>query len=632
MPHIIREINKGLRLGRVTADFATVASHQLRTPISIIRWSLDVLKSGRVGKVSSQQKIYLDQAYDQNIFMARIVNDLLKISRLESGVLSLHVESLDFIKVVQSVIKRYTPLFKAFNCKIQFKAKGNIPKIKTDKIKITEVIATLTDNAVRYSRGKNNIKIYIKKVKDYLQFKISDQGVGIPTQQQRLVFTKFFRGSDAIKLQTQGLGLQLYIAKHLVEALGGKIWFESHYLLGTSFYINIPLQYTKKPLVNYQEPALKFTNQILDYFYNSINDGLIIIDGFQRILRINQQAGIILGYSSRQVLGRKINKFLKNKELYFALQQAETGNKRKVTFLYKNVLGSDIYTYKVSVFPIIHYATHEGWLIIFHYPERKESSFYKESEILKREREMVSVTVHELKNPLSVTKWSLEMLQSGRAGKINIRQRELIDEICRGNERLLVLVSDLLHLSKIEEGKFEIKTRLCNLKNIIHDAIFESKETLHEKKLILKIPPFEKRNPRVLADGRRIHQVIFNLLNNAIKYSPPHHSITLGIKRVQKSYLSEIEKAMHTKIHFKDHANGYMLFWIKDKGIGIPRNQHKKIFTKFFRGKQILKGKIEGTGLGLYITKSIVHLHKGDIWFESKLNFGSTFYFTLPIA
>ena len=496
----------------IKSDFITVASHQLRTPISAIRWSLDTILSGRAGKLSDKQKEIIAEAYQNNKFMVKVVNDLLKVSRLEEKGITITPQLVALPKLVKGLIKKYQDLTNAYNCKILVAAEDNLPKAYIDPLQLTPIFDALIDNAIRYGKDKGDIKIDFKKTKDYLLFKIQDQGIGIPRDQQHLVFSKFFRGRNAMKAQTDGLGLDLYLAKQLIEASGGKINFKSVENKGTTFSVYLPL--TKKQL--------------------------------------GKAGGL-----------------------------------------------------------------------------EKENN----DDILKKEREFVSITVHELKAPLGITKWSLEMLKNEKSGKLTKNQLELIEQIYRGNERLLVLVRDLLNLSKLQEGKFEIETKPIQLESVVADVVKGFQAEAKQKKINLDWQKSKETPPNVMADPNRVAQVVTNLISNAIKYTPADGQVTVSVKKQTGEKLKDLSDNLATvNILYTDNKRGYLVLAVQDTGIGISAEDQKKLFTRFFRSKKVLQSKAEGTGLGLYITKSIVNLHQGDIWFTSQPGKGSIFYCSLPVA
>ncbi len=499
-------------------DFITIASHQLRTPISAVRWSLDTLLAEKIGKLLPKQKEMILEAYENNNFMIKVVNDLLRIARLEEKGLLLQPKFFSLKKIVEELTKKYQLIAKAFNCDIKLKFEKNLPNAYIDPLQIKMVIDSLIDNSIRYSKnkGKGEVKISLKKSRNYLLVKIQDNGIGIPDKEQELIFSKFFRGSNAMKLQTEGLGLSLFLSKKIGELSGGKISFVSKENFGTTFRLYLPL--LKKQFEKTYSPK----------------------------------------------------------------------------------------------------------------PQKRSDEF---EDILKKEREFVSITVHELKAPLGMTKWSLEMLKNRKSGELSEDQKELIDQIHRGNERLLVLVRDLLNLSKLQEGRFEVELKKIDFKSIIHDILTGFLVEAKNKKIKLKFDSAENIFPDVIGDSNRVAQVITNLISNAVKYTQEEGEVLVKLDKKTGKELKKISDHLDTAdIIYTGNKKGYIVFSVKDTGIGISDEDKKKMFTRFFRSKKVLKSKTEGTGLGLYITKSIINLHKGDIWFVSEFGKGSTFSFSLPIA
>lgn len=513
MPEV-KNKNKESDLEDIKSDFITVASHQLRTPISAIRWSLDTLLSEKPGSLNLKQVGIIQEAYQNNKFMVKIVNDLLRIARFEEKGISLRPEKADLAVFVRKIIKKHEVLARAMNTTINLQVDTKDTKAYFDTVNTEMVIDSLIDNAISYGRGRGEVTIKIQKTNSHLLLKIQDKGIGIPTDQQHLVFSKFFRGENAMKTQTEGLGLDLYLARKIIEGLGGRIDFISKEDKGTTFDIYLP---TEKQDFN----------------------GVISI-----------------------------------------------------------------------------------------YGEKKEPE-----NILKKEREFVSITVHELKAPLGISKWSLEMLKSQKPGKLNKDQMELIDQVYHGNQRLLVLVRDLLNLSKLQEGKFEVDLKDIQLEEVIAEIVTGFKVQADQKNQKLVFKKSLKKMPAVKADAARVGQVATNLISNAIKYTPEGGKVTVAIAKKTPQQLKKISDELSTaNLSFTDNKKGYLVLSVQDTGIGISDKDKAKMFSKFFRSKKVLQSQTEGTGLGLYITKSIVNLHEGDIWFTSELGKGSIFYFSLPVV
>ena len=218
--------------------------------------------------------------------------------------------------------------------------------------------------------------------------------------------------------------------------------------------------------------------------------------------------------------------------------------------------------------------------------------------------QFVSTVSHELKNPLSVIKESMDMILDKLAGEVSGDQREILEIGKRSTERLIRLVSDLLDISKIEAGKMKLRYEDMDLGGLTVEVLKTYAKEISKKRITLQkeIPP----NMGLLwGDRDALIRVVINLVNNAIKYTPEGKDITIKITGNARE----------------------VRFEIADTGPGIPKESFSKMFNKFER---VMAEKQEGTGLGLAISKDIIELHKGRIWVESEVGKGSKFIFILP--
>ncbi len=227
---------------RMKSEFISIVSHQLRAPLSNLTWVIELLMSGRVGKIEEEQVEYLKILKENSDRMKDLVKDLLIVSRIESARLSLRKEEFSLEELTKEIIKEFEHFAKASNCQIEFSAEKNLPKIFGDRYQIRQVIENLLDNAIRYTKGRGKVKIRIKKEKKFIHFEIEDNGIGIPKEDQKFIFQKFFRASNVLKYKTQGTGLGLYIAKAIVERSGGKIGFKSQEGAGSTFWFKLPIK------------------------------------------------------------------------------------------------------------------------------------------------------------------------------------------------------------------------------------------------------------------------------------------------------------------------------------------------------------------------------------------------------
>lgn len=226
---------------KMKTEFVSIASHQLRTPLAGVRWSMNLLNSGTLGKFSEEQEKYLVLVKEGNERMIRLVNDLLDVSRIEMGRVVLIPRETNLYILIEKIIKNFTPICQASNTQIVLDADETLPNVYSDPDKLYMVIQNLIDNAIKYSKGKGEIKVVLKREDGFIKTSIEDHGVGIPEKQKKFIFQKFFRSDNIMKYQTIGTGLGLFIAKSIIEQSKGKVWFESKEGEGTTFYFTLPM-------------------------------------------------------------------------------------------------------------------------------------------------------------------------------------------------------------------------------------------------------------------------------------------------------------------------------------------------------------------------------------------------------
>ena len=239
---ILHDITREKKVQALKTEFVSIAAHQLRTPLSAIKWTLTTLIDGDFGELATEQLAYLKKANVSNERMIELVNDLLNLSRIEAGK---YIQIKGFLKIedlINELLEEEEIKAKKKNIIFEFKKDNNIPELSVDKEKIMLLIQNLIENALNYCY--ENTRIYINltedKTKQEVQFAITNTGIGIPDKLKHRMFTKFFRADNALKTETIGSGLGLYINKNIVESHGGKIWFDSEEDKETTFYFTLP--------------------------------------------------------------------------------------------------------------------------------------------------------------------------------------------------------------------------------------------------------------------------------------------------------------------------------------------------------------------------------------------------------
>lgn len=227
---------------RMKTEFISVITHQLRSPLTNLRFSLEILTSEKLSEPeedkSEYYKILKENAQKMNV----LIDKLLTVSRIESGQIPLKKQEVSLEELTKAIILKFKAFAEASNVTIELKAEKNLPKVTADPLWLEEVVENLLDNAIRYTREKGKVRIKIQGKKKKIYFEIQDEGVGIPEEEQKYIFQKFFRAKNALKRQTEGSGLGLHIAKRMLKMLGGKISFKSKEGKGTTFWFVLPLQ------------------------------------------------------------------------------------------------------------------------------------------------------------------------------------------------------------------------------------------------------------------------------------------------------------------------------------------------------------------------------------------------------
>lgn len=337
----------------------------------------------------------------------------------------------------------------------------------------------------------------------------------------------------------------------------------------------------------------------------SIGEGLIVTDAKHRIVLINDTFERLTGWRNREVIGKKLDQIL----------HRESGGKINKNSLNRSgisvdagaIIKTDWWCHcknktkflATSVITPIHI---KGKLIGQVEILRDVT---KERELDQAKTDFLSLASHQLRTPLSATKWVLEILGSDKNS--TAKQQEKFRDLVSSNERLIGLVNDLLDVTRIEAGKLLVDKELTNLKELVEGLSISLKTLAFKKKKTIKIilPPGLKR---LYCDPILVHEALGNLLNNAINYSP------VGSSEI--------------KLEIKERPEDYLIS-VHNEGVIDPTIAKSNLFSKFVRGTKAASMQPSGSGLGLYITKRVVIANGGTIWFESSPELGTTFYFTL---
>lgn len=358
-----------------------------------------------------------------------------------------------------------------------------------------------------------------------------------------------------------------------------------------------------------RENTLKKEKQETEIILQSLTDGVVVLDQEGKIIMYNTAAERETGFNKDTVKGKHVDDvlhFYENMEVItFATynDQSETMvRKLREKGITISSSSGERRVVSLTIAPVVFQDRKTGFIIAFH-------DVSKETELEEMKLDFVSMAAHELRTPLTAIRGYADLIEMQNAEDLDDTGRELINRLQISSANLGNLIDNLLSVSRIERNMFSVDAKPVDLTKTISGVIDNLRQTAETKQQKIAFNhPHEL--PVVVADAFRIGQVLANLVANAINYTQEGGQITVTVEK----------------------KDGYLEISVSDNGPGIPPEALKKLFTKFFRVSGALEQGSKGTGLGLFISKSIITMHKGKIWVESEVSKGSRFIFTLPLA
>jgi len=349
--------------------------------------------------------------------------------------------------------------------------------------------------------------------------------------------------------------------------------------------------------------------------------GLVTCDVTGKIIYTNNSLTRILKYDSkRELLNRKIFDFCNTnsvhklqKEIIGTFSEKKVEEPEEVSGLEIELVAKDKETIPFMVYtsPFYQQKQKVGFFGVL-------ADLRNQKKIERLRSDFNSMIVHDLRSPLNIIQGYVDIVRNEVVGKINEEQAELLTIAKENVYKLLKLIDNFLIASKLEAGHLEIEPEVNSINELIEE-VYEHYQVLVKEKKLKLIKKLDENIPYLNFDKFRIEQVLRNYLSNAIKFTPPEGKISITSK------LNKRKNEMTSKTDMVVDVS------VVDTGVGIAKDELKKVFNKYEQTEAGKDASLKGTGLGLAICREIVELHKGEVWVESKLNEGSIFGFTLPI-
>jgi PAS domain S-box-containing protein len=335
----------------------------------------------------------------------------------------------------------------------------------------------------------------------------------------------------------------------------------------------------------------------------SVAEGLVVVDARGKVVMMNPAAEKLLGVSKKDKIGKSLYDNLKEEQLISLVKDSRDKEGKEIELISPQDETKKTLRASTAVVENENGQT-VGMVSVL-------SDITKQKELDRMKTNFVSSVSHELRTPLVAIDKSLSLVMNKSAGDLSETQERFLSIAERNLKRLNILVNDLLDLSKLEAGKVGLRVEPASIDKIITDSV-ETLNTWAQTKSITINTEFQQDLPKLSLDAARINQVLNNLIGNAIKFTPQEGIITVRANLDPSGNAIEVSVA--------------------DNGIGISPKDLPRVFEKFYQSGERVSTDINGTGIGLTISKEIVELHGGKIWAESERDKGAKFIFTLPLT
>lgn len=338
---------------------------------------------------------------------------------------------------------------------------------------------------------------------------------------------------------------------------------------------------------------------------DEVSDPILIANPEGKVIYANKAFAKLTEFDMKEILGSKAGTLwgkMMPAEFYEELWNTIKHKKTKYKGILKNKKKSGtLYDAELRINPIVNQFNE----VIYFIGVEKDISHQVQEDRFRNE--FMSIISHQMRSPLTAIKWNLELIETRESKNISPNVQEIVKDISDANDKLISIVDRFLTLTHIESGKISISPHKIRIREFLTTALKEERINATHKKIKTNVDIKEGIDV-IYVDSKMVGEALSNLYSNAIKYTPEGGTISINVNKNEKG----------------------ISFSVTDSGFGIPEEDKNQIFNKFFRASNIKKYSIEGTGVGLYVAKMIIDSCGGQIDFESKINKGTTFRFTIP--